>query len=113
MITIGNRRIIDFCNRYPNFNIEDTVVSFIEFVEKICDNTVPSLDSNLATQILINIKNLQTQVGNLDSTITDRQNQYINRFAEFRKDYIVDIANILTVNNAEKIIKFFLFLKKI
>ena len=104
MITIGNKRIIDFCDRYPNFNVEDTVVSFIEFVEKICDNTVPSLDSNLATQLLLNIKTLQTQVGNLDSTITARQNEYINRFAEFRKDYIVDIANILTINNADKII---------
>ena len=103
-IIIENKRIITFCTKYPNFNVEDTLLSFIGFVENTCDKTVPSLDSNLATQLLLNIKSLQNQVLHMESTINAKQNEYINKFADFRKDYIQDITNILSINNSDKTI---------
>ena len=76
---INNKRIIDFCAKHPSFDIEKTVLSFIDFVEETYTSANPSLDSNLASQILTNLKTLQQQVQGIDSTISIKQNEYINK----------------------------------
>ena len=92
-LMIQNKRIMDFCEKHPNFDIERTVLSFIDFIEDTYSNTVPSLDSNLASHILANLKSLQTQVHGLNTNINN-----------VKKEYLGDIKNILMVNNTEKII---------
>ena len=94
---IQNKRIIEFCAKHPNFDVEKTVLSFIDFIEETYNFTVPSLDSNLASQILMNLKTLQQQVQGMDSTISIKQ-------TELKKEYIDDIKNIIMLNNNEKII---------
>ena len=94
---IQNKRIIEFCAKHPNFDVEKTVLSFIDFIEETYNFTVPSLDSNLASQILMNLKTLQQQVQGMDSTISIKQ-------VELKKEYIDDIKNIIMLNNNEKII---------
>ena len=94
---IQNKRIIDFCAKHPNFDVEKTVLSFIDFIEETYNFTVPSLDSNLASQILMNLKTLQQQVQGMDSTISIKQD-------ELKKEYVDDIKNIIMLNNNEKII---------
>jgi hypothetical protein len=103
-IHINNKRIIDFCTKHPSFDIEKTVLSFIDFVEETYTSANPSLDSNLASQILTNLKTLQQQVQGIDSTISIKQNEYINKSMEIKKEYIDDVKNILMLNNNEKIV---------
>jgi len=97
VIQISNKRIIDFCTKHPSFDIEKTMLSFIEFVDNTCSSANPCLDSNLASQILTNLKTLQQQVQSMDSTISIKQN-------EIKKEYIDDVKNILMLNNNEKIV---------
>ena len=101
---INNKRIMDFCTKHPSFDIEKTILSFIDFVEETKASADPSLDSNLASQILTNLKSLQQQVQGIDSTISIKQNEYINKSTEIKKEYIDDLKNILMLNNNEKIV---------
>jgi hypothetical protein len=103
-IQIHNKRIVEFCTKHPNFDIEKTLLSFIDFVEQTYSSAIPSLDSNLASQILTNIKTLQQQVQGIDSTISIKQKEYINKSMEIKKEYIEDVKNILMLNNNEKIV---------
>lgn len=91
-IIIKNKRIVKFCQKHPCFDPEKTLISFIELVEKT--DVVQTLDSNLATQIIDNIKILQNQVNAMDSTITSKQ-------IDIKKEYIEDIKMIMMKNNNE------------
>jgi hypothetical protein len=104
VIQINNKRIIDFCAKHPSFDLEKTVLSFIDFIDNTHSSANPSLDSNLASQILTNLKTLQQQVQGIDSTISIKQNEYINKSIEIKKEYIDDVKNILMLNNNEKIV---------
>ena len=104
VINIQNKRIIDFCEKHPNFDVERTILSFIDFIEDTYSSTVPSLDSNLASQILNNLKSLQEQVKGIDSNISIKQAEYIHKSAEMKKEYIDDFKDIIMLNNNEKIV---------
>ena len=107
-ISIQNKRIIEFCDKYPNFNVEDTLLSFIDFIERTYNNSIPSLNSNLASDLLQNMKTLQQQMIHMETSIAANQKETIhdftNRFVEFRKEYLEDIRNTLSVNNNEKVL---------
>lgn len=61
-IQLHNKRIADFCAKHPSFDIENTVLSFIDFIEETYSSAIPSLDSSLASQILTNLKMLEQKV---------------------------------------------------
>lgn len=94
---IINKRIINFCEKYPSFDIESMLISFIDIIEKSSSTVLPSLDSNLASQILNSLKSLQNQVNDIDSNLIIKQDN-------LKKEYLDDIRNMLTLNNTEKII---------
>jgi hypothetical protein len=104
MVLIDNKRINDFCKKHPNFDIESTILTFIDFIEETYSTTVPSLDSNLASQILSNLKSLEQKVNGLDTTLSIKQSEYINKSVEIKKEYLEDVKNILMLNNNEKIV---------
>ena len=104
VLQITNKRIIEFCEKHPTFDIENTILSFIEFINETNSSVVPSLDSNLASQILSNIKTLQNQVQNMDSALLIKQAESINKANEIKKEYIEEIKSIITINNSEKIV---------
>ena len=94
-IFINNKRIAEFCKKYNNFDITQTLLSFIDFIEH--NTKMPSLDSTLAMQILDNIKSLQNQVSSIDSTLSVKQK-------EIKNEYIDDLKTMMMMNNNEKII---------
>jgi len=103
-ILIENRRIIEFCEQYPCFDIEKTVLSFIELIENTSSNAVPSLNSTLASQIVDSLKSLQNQVYGLENNLSIKHNEYINKSAEIKKEYVEDIRTILSINNTDKLL---------
>ena len=104
IITISNKRIIDFCSKHPSFDVESTVLSFIDFIEDTYSMTVPSLDSTLASQILLNLKTIEQRVQTLDSNMAMKQAENLHKSVELKKEYIDDVKNILMLNNSEKIV---------
>jgi hypothetical protein len=103
-IQLDNKRIVEFCAKHPSFDVENTVLSFIDFIEETYSSAIPSLDSTLASQILSNLKTLEQKVQSLDSTIATKQMEYINKSAEIKKEYIDNVKDILMLNNNEKIV---------
>lgn len=103
-IQLDNKRIIEFCAKHPSFDVENAVLSFIDFIEETYSSAIPSLDSSLASQILTNLKTLEQKVQSLDSTIATKQMEYINKSAEMKREYIDNIKDILMLNNNEKIV---------
>jgi len=103
-IKLNNTRIVDFCAKHPSFDVESTVLSFIDFIEETYSSAIPSLDSSLASQILSNLKTLEQKVQSLDSTITTKQIEYLNKSSEMKKEYIDNVKDILILNNTEKIV---------
>lgn len=103
-ILIENRRIVEFCERYPCFDIEKTVLSFIDFIESTHSMSVPSLDKTLASQIVDNLKSLQQQVYGLENNLSIKQNEYLSKASEIKKEYIEDIRTLLSINNNDKIL---------
>ena len=103
-ILIKNRRIVEFCERYPCFDIEKTVLSFIDFIESTHSMSVPSLDKTLASQIVDNLKSLQQQVYGLENNLSIKQNEYLSKASEIKKEYIEDIRTLLSINNNDKIL---------
>jgi hypothetical protein len=99
-IKITNKRIIEFCENHPSFDLETTVLSFIDLIEEIHNTAVPDLNSNLASQILLNLKSLEQKVINIDATLATKQNDY----ATIKKEYMDDLKDILTLNTTERVI---------
>ena len=104
VIQISNKRIIEFCTKYPMFNVEKALLLFIDCMEKTYSSTLPSLDSTLASQIVLGLKSLEEKVHGLDSTISIKQMEYYHKSMELKKDYIDDIKDILTLHNTEKLV---------
>ena len=103
-IQLHNKRIVDFCTKHPSFDVESTVLSFIDFIEETYSSAIPSLDSSLASQILTNLKMLEQKVQGLDNSISMKQIEYLNKSSEMKKEYIDNVKDILMLNNNEKII---------
>ena len=90
VILIENKRIVDFCERYPCFDIDKTLLSFIDFIENTQSNSVPSLDKTLASQIVDNLKSLQQQVCGLDNNLSLKHSEYLCTASQIKKEYIDD-----------------------
>ncbi len=69
---ITNKRIVDFCQKYPSFDLESIVLAFIDIVEKTSENIVPSLDSNLASKILNSLQSIHHSVCDIDTKFNNK-----------------------------------------
>jgi hypothetical protein len=76
-------------------------------LEKIFEASNPSLDINIASQLIENIKSLQTQVTNVQDTVSKSQVDFSTNFSlkfmEFKREYIEDLKMILSTNASEKL----------
>jgi len=83
LISINNKKIFEFYNKYKTLDFENINLYIIELFEKI--NTNPSLDNIMAGQILQNMADLDKKINYFKDTVTE------------------DLKNILNLNNNEKI----------
>jgi len=76
-------------------------------LEKIFEASNPSLDINIASQLIENIKSLQSQVSNIQDTVSKSQSDFSSNFSlkfmEFKREYIEDLKMILSTNASEKL----------
>ncbi len=106
-LTIKNKKVIDFYKKNKNLNFESMNVIFVEILENLLRNTNPTLDSNTAAAILDSINSLQTQVNNINDTVSKNQNEINNmftlKFIEFKREYMEEIRLIIANNSTEKV----------
>ena len=99
-LTITNPRIIQFYESHPHISLEHMNLFLMEMLEKMLQETVPSLTPSFATKLLEQVNELQKQ---MIKTQQEQQVQHWTKMAEMKRDYMEDLKLILSHNNSEKI----------
>ena len=106
-ISITNHKIITFFSKHSNLNPEDTIISFIDIMEKLSDTLNNSINSNLVSNLLDNIKDMQEKISTIDSNMNkfhgDIINNFILKMSEYKREYMEDLKLILVSNVSDKI----------
>lgn len=79
----------------------------IDILDRLYQDINPVLTTNLASQLIENMRALQTQMNNMNDSFTKSQSEintnFVVKFMEFKKEYIEDLKMILTNTTSEKI----------
>jgi hypothetical protein len=106
-ITLTNKTIWEFYDNHKEIDVEEINLTFINILENLMQIINPTLNSSLATQLLENVKTLQSQVNSfseyLENTQENTQRDFSIKFIEFKKEYMENLKMILTNNSTEKI----------
>ena len=106
-IAVKNKTIYDFYNKHPNLNFEEMNIIFVNILEQLFESSNPSLNINIASQLIDNMRTLQTQVSNVTEMFSKSQSDmntiFTIKFVEFKRDYIEDMKLILSHNTTDKI----------
>ena len=106
-MALQNKFVWEFYDEHKNLNFEDMNVLFVQIMQKLIENSNPSFNINVVSQLLDNVKNLQTQVSNVSDMFSkntsDMNSTITMKLLEFKRDYIEDIKMILSNNTSEKI----------
>ena len=82
-------------------------VLFVDILGKIFESSNPSLNTSIASQLVENIKSLQSQVTDVKSMMTKSQSEmntnFTVKFVEFKRDYMNDLQLILSSNTADRV----------
>jgi len=106
-LVINNKLVWDFYNNHKSVNFEDMNVLFIQILEKLFQDTNPTMNTSMVSQILDNMKSLQNQVATItdsfSKTQTDINTTFTMKFIEFKRDYMEDLKMILSNNTNDKV----------
>ena len=106
-LSCNNKKVWEFYNEHPNMDFEAMNIIFVGIMETLSQDMTSSFSDNIASQILTNIKGLQTQIFTVTDSVNKMHSEVINNFSaklnDFKKDYVEDIKMILTNNTSEKI----------
>lgn len=106
-ISFQNKKVFEFYQQHKNIDIVTMNIIFIDILERLYEDINPALTSSLASQLIENMRTLQTQMVSMNESITKSQSDintnFTMRFVEFKKEYIEDLKMILTNTTSEKI----------
>ena len=99
-LSTNNPKIIKFFNEHESLDFDETILSFINIIEKL-EDTVQNNPSNHSIQnILSEIKSIKSDM--TKSQLENSQN-FSQQFSDFKKEYINDLRLNLTSNVSDKI----------
>jgi hypothetical protein len=105
-LSVDNKDVWEFYDKHK-LNFEDMNVLFVKVLEQLFETTNPSLNTNIASQLIENMKQIQNQVSSVGEmfakTQQDMNNNFSLKFMEFKKDYIEDLKIILAHNTSDKL----------
>jgi hypothetical protein len=100
-VTITNKKICDFFQKYPNINLENILCSFIDLIEKFAGNY-----SNISEERIIE------SIGTIKSTINDVNTSNLDNYKSIlklnsyeNKDDINKVLSTITNKNSELFFK--------
>ena len=99
-LTCNSAKVWAFYHEHPEIDFEKMNIMFTDILASIMQSTNPVNNSNITSQILNGIANIQSQ-------LTIQQSEYSKllflKLTEFKKEYIDDLKMILSSNIADKI----------
>ena len=106
-ISFHNKKVYDFYQEHKNIDIETMNIVLIDILDRLYQDINPVLTTNLASQLIENMRTLQTQMNTMNDSFAKSQSELNTNFAvkfmEFKKEYIEDLKMILTNTTSEKI----------
>jgi hypothetical protein len=106
-LTINNEKLWKFYKSHPSLDFEKTNLLFMDVLEKFLQDANSSMTTSITSQLIDQIKNLQTQINVMTENHSRTQNETALNFnyklSEFKKDYIDEVKVILTNNVSEKV----------
>jgi len=106
-LTINNKKLWKFYNDNPGLNFETTNLLFMDILQQFLQDANSSLNTNIASQLMDGIKQLQTQVNTVTENLSHNQTESVLNFnlklSEFKKEYMEDIKMIMTNNVLDKV----------
>jgi len=107
IISVKNKDVWEFYDRNKHLNFEDMNIILIRILQQLMESTNPSLNTNIATQLIENFKTLQYQVSGVTEMFSKSQSDmntiFSLKFMEFKKEYMEDMKMILSHNTSDKI----------
>ena len=99
-LTCTSAKVWAFYHEHPEIDFEKMNIMFTDILASIMQTTNPVNNSNITSQILNGLANIQSQ-------LTNQQSEYSKllflKLTEFKKEYIDDLKMILSSNIADKI----------
>ena len=99
-LTCTSAKVWAFYHEHPEIDFEKMNIMFTDIIASIMQSTNPVNNSNITSQILNSLENIQSQ-------LTNQQTEYgkllFLKLTEFKKEYIDDLKMILSSNIADKI----------
>ena len=99
-LTCSSVKVWAFYHEHPEIDFEKMNIMFTDILVSIMQSTNPINNSNITSQILNGIVNIQSQ---LTSQQAEYGKQLFLKLTEFKKEYIDDLKMILSSNIADKI----------
>jgi hypothetical protein len=107
IISVKNKDVWEFYDRNKHLNFEDMNIMLIRILQQLMESTNPSLNTNIATQLIENFKTLQNQVSGVTEMFSKSQSDmntiFSLKFMEFKKEYLEDMKMIISHNTSDKI----------
>jgi hypothetical protein len=106
-MSLQNKLVWEFYDEHKNLNFEDMNILFVQIMQKLIENSNPSFNINVVSQLLENVKTLQTQVSNVtdmfSKNASDMNSNFTMKFMEFKREYVEDLKMILSSNTSDKV----------
>jgi len=107
-LTSTSKKVWEFYKEHPNLDFEAMNILFVNIMETLSKDMTSSLSNNIATQLLSNIKGLQTQLTSVNEVVNklhiESQHNFNVRFNEFKREYMEDTKLLFSSNISEKIV---------
>ena len=106
VLTISNKEVFEFYEK-TKLDFEHTNLVFVNILKKLMTELDSSVNSNLASRLLEKFSTLDGKIEAITSSVSKYQNEILSsleiKLNEYRKDYIDNLKQILTLNNVENI----------
>jgi len=99
-LTCNSAKVWAFYHEHPEIDFEKMNIMFTDIIASIMQTTNPVNNSNITSQILNGLANIQSQ---LTSQQTEYSKVLFLKLTEFKKEYTDDLKMILSSNIADKI----------
>jgi hypothetical protein len=105
-MTINNKEVYEFYQQHK-IDFEQMNVLFVTILKKLIADIDSSVNSNLATNLLDKFKDLDNKIGIITESVSKVNNDVVSlievKLNEYRKEYVDNLKQILSVNNVESI----------
>jgi hypothetical protein len=99
-LTCNSAKVWAFYHEHPEIDFEKMNIMFTDILVSIMHTTNPENNTNITSQILNGIANIQSQLTNQQ---VEYDKQLFLKLTEFKRQYIDDLKMILSSNIADKI----------